>query len=54
MELEGKRKITPEKAQQILRQNGLTVTTQEAGQILDFLYKLANFAIKQFLKNENR
>lgn len=54
MEFEGKRKITPEKAQQILRQNGLVVTTQEAGQILDFLYKLAKLAVKQLLKNENR
>lgn len=37
--------ITPEKAQKILRDNGLQCTLQEAAGILEFLIKLAQTSI---------
>jgi pyruvoyl-dependent arginine decarboxylase (PvlArgDC) len=37
--------ITPEKAQKILRENGLQCSLQEAAGILEFLIKLAQTSI---------
>lgn len=47
--LTSKRKITTEKAVQVLASNGLQVSRQEAAAILDFLYRLA----KTTTANEN-
>ncbi|WP_167522127.1 hypothetical protein [Flavobacterium fluviatile] len=43
-------KITPEKAMQMLRSEGLDVTIEEASEILDFLRKMANIAVSKFLR----
>jgi len=46
--------ITPEKAQQILLDDGLKVTLDEAKLILDFLKILAKIVVKKHLEtNEN-
>ncbi|WP_132038365.1 hypothetical protein [Flavobacterium circumlabens] len=44
------RKITPEKALEVLRSEGLDVTLEQAGNILDFLRKLANITVTKYLK----
>lgn len=44
------RKITPEKALEMLRSEGLDVTLEQAGNILDFLRKLANITVTKYLK----
>ena len=51
-----KRHITTEEAVQILRDNGLKVSPQEAALLLDFLYLFAVFSITHYKKkyNENR
>ncbi|UCS92340.1 hypothetical protein KZP23_16755 [Echinicola marina] len=38
--------ITPAKAQQILRENGLVVSEEKAYQIIDFMYDTAEMLIK--------
>jgi len=53
MEGEFKERITSEKALEILNKNGLSVTLEQAKVILEFLYKIANIAVAQHLKNEN-
>ena len=42
-------KIQPEKVVEILRQKGVEVTLEEAKLILDFLRKLADIAVTQYL-----
>ncbi|WP_127341002.1 hypothetical protein [Flavobacterium cupreum] len=44
------RKITPEKALEMLRSEGLDITLEQAGNILDFLRKLANITVTKYLK----
>lgn len=43
-------KIQPEKVVEILRQQGVEVTLEQAKIILVFLQKLANIAVAQYLK----
>lgn len=38
-------KITPEKAVEILKKGGLEVSREQAGLILEFLYKLADITL---------
>jgi len=43
-------KITPEKAQKMLKEEGMGVTLEEAKEILYFLRKLANIAVLKYLE----
>jgi hypothetical protein len=43
-------KLQPEKAVEILRQHGVEVTVEQARLILEFLRKLADIAVTQYLK----
>lgn len=43
-------KDTPEKAVKILKKRGLEVNLEQAGLILDFLYKMADIAMAQCFK----
>jgi len=45
-----KQNITPVKAREILKNNGLEVSLEEARLVLDFLYKMAKLEVKQALK----
>ena len=49
-EINEKRRITPEKALEMLRSEGLDVTLEQAKDILDFLRKLANITVTKYLK----
>ena len=42
-------KLQPEKAVEILQQNGVEVTVEQAKLILEFLRKLAEIAVTQYL-----
>lgn len=48
------RSITPEKAQQILMENGLKLSVEKATLALDLLYTLAIVEINEKKKNENK
>jgi hypothetical protein len=41
--------IKPERAVQMLKEDGLVVTIEQANIILEFLYKLADIALSQYL-----
>jgi hypothetical protein len=43
-------KLQPEKAVEILRQHSVEVTVEQARLILEFLRKLADIAVTQYLK----
>lgn len=45
-------KLTPQKAVEILKQEGMEVTLEEAEKILDFLRNLAKIVVKHYLKND--
>lgn len=47
------RKITPEKAKEILDKHGTEVTTVQAKLILDFMYKFAILSVKQIVRQRN-
>lgn len=42
-------KIQPEKAVEMLRQHGVEITVEQAKLILEFLRKLAEIAVTQYL-----
>lgn len=42
-------KITPEKAVEILKKGGMDVTLEQAKLMLEFLYKLADITVTQYL-----
>ena len=42
-------KLKPEQALELLRQQGVQVTLEQAGMILEFLRKLADIAVTQYL-----
>lgn len=44
-----KRKITPEKAIEILKKHGANVTLEEAKLMLDLMYKFAKLAVSQIV-----
>ncbi|WP_173820310.1 hypothetical protein [Niastella vici] len=43
-------KLTPQKVQEMLRQRGTIVTLEQATAILNFIRKLANIAISNYLQ----
>ncbi|PWJ95363.1 hypothetical protein BC749_11427 [Flavobacterium araucananum] len=49
-EVNEKRRITPEKALEMLQTDGLDVTLEQARNILGFLRKLANITVSKYLK----
>ncbi|MBL7737730.1 MAG: hypothetical protein JNK14_00800 [Chitinophagaceae bacterium] len=42
-------RITPDKATEILRKDGIDVNIEEAQIILDFLYSMANIVVEQYI-----
>lgn len=50
METSESDKITPEKAAEILKKSGMDVTLEQAKLILEFLYKLAEISVAQYLE----
>ncbi len=53
MEFEAE-KISPEKAIEILKKDGLEVTLEQAKLIVEFLYQMADIVVDQYLKNANQ
>jgi len=53
METSENDKITVEKAAEVLKKGGMDVTLEEAKLILEFLYKLANISVAQYLEKAN-
>lgn len=51
MEAIEKERVSPQKAMEVLRREGLEVTEIQAKKILEFLEKLANIAVSQCLKD---
>lgn len=49
MEDEVLMRITPDKAIEILRKDGIDVNIEEAQIILDFLYSMANIVVEQYM-----
>lgn len=49
-EMDNKRKVTPEKAVEIMRKSGSEITIEEAKIMLDFLYKFAKLTLETVLK----
>ena len=47
-----KRNVTPEKAQAMLAEMGITISTSKAALVLDFMYKMATLQIEQFKKGK--
>ncbi len=45
-------KISPERAIEILKNDGLEVTLEQAKLILEFLYQMADIAVDQYLQNQ--
>lgn len=45
---EMKRGITPEKAQQMLSDVGINISTSKAATVLDFMYKMAILEVERF------
>lgn len=45
------KRISPEKAIETLKEDGIEVTTSEAKVILDFLYEMAEIVVEQYLTN---
>ena len=43
-------RISPEKAIEIFKKDGLEVSLDEAKRILEFLYQMAEIAVDQYLK----
>lgn len=50
MENEEKKKITPEKALEILRADGLEITLEQAEKILEIMRKLAGISLSKYLR----
>jgi type II restriction/modification system DNA methylase subunit YeeA len=49
---EYKGKITPQKALDMLKKEGMNVTLDEAEDILNFLQEMANIQVSKFLKED--
>lgn len=54
MEDEVLMRITPDKAIEILRKDGIDVNIEEAQIILDFLYSMANIVVEQYISIRHR
>ena len=48
--LEEKRRVTPEKAVEILKQHATIISLEEAEVILDFMYKLSYLSLEQYVR----
>ena len=48
-----KRNITPEKAVEILKEQDITITLEEAKLIVDFMYNFAILSVNQVIRNKN-
>lgn len=46
--IENKRSITPEKAQQLLQEMGITISVSKAAMVLDYMRKIATLEIEKF------
>ena len=46
-------KMTAEKTRKMLKDEGVEVTLEQAGMILEFLRKLANMAVTNYLKKKD-
>lgn len=44
-------RITPDKAIEFLRKDGIDASTEEAQIILEFLYSMANIVVEQYVNN---
>ncbi len=53
MEIE-EEKISPERAIEILKKDGLEVTLEQAKLIVEFLYQMADIVVDQYLKKANQ
>jgi len=51
--MEAGRKITPEKAIDILKKAGIQISKDEAKLILDFLYAMANITMDNYLERQS-
>jgi len=49
MEIEGRHRISPERAVRLLKEDGIEVTIEQAKVILDFMYEMAEIVVEQFL-----
>lgn len=54
MEDEALIRITPDKAIEILRKDGIVVNIEEAHIILDFLYSIASIVVEQYISVRQR
>ncbi len=46
----GKRNVTPEKAMEILKENGVEISEKNAEELLDLMYFLAKLSVDQYIK----
>jgi hypothetical protein len=51
MENEAIKRISPEKAMEIMEADGIVVTEEQAKIILDFMYEMAGKVVDQYLAN---
>ena len=47
---EKKEKVTPERAREMLEEDGIEVTAEQAAVIRDFLYEMAEIVVDTFLE----
>lgn len=47
-------RLSPEQAVDILKREGMQVTTEQAKKILDFLYHLSNIIVAQYLRKQEK
>ncbi len=53
METSENDKITPERAIEILKRDGLEVTFEQAKLILEFLHQMADIVVEHYLERQN-
>lgn len=54
MKEELRKEITPQRAIELLRQDGIEVDEQNAALILNFLFEIAEIAVDQYLESAKR
>ncbi len=50
VETAGKRNVTPEKAMEILKENGVEISKTNAEELLDLMYFLAKLSVYQYVE----
>ncbi len=50
VETAGKRNVTPEKAMEILKENGVEISEKNAEELLDLMYFFAKLSVDQYIK----